>query len=130
MVDSLKVLVAHRHFHEQDAARQVMVRRFRPLFITMGDGLSALQAGRVSAYDLLLCSVDLPVVTGFELVRALRIWSPNKTTPALLVGENLDHRHRHIASRLGRCVLVAPEPKEIENGLDELFGNARLTMMP
>lgn len=126
MVYSLKVLVAHRHFHQTDAVQQVMERRFRPLFITMGDGLSALQAGRVSAYDLLLCSVDLPVVTGFELVRALRIWSPNKATPALLLGEQFDQRHLNLAERLGRCSLVGFHPEEIDKGLDQLFPQTRL----
>lgn len=126
MVYSLKVLVAHRHFHQRDAVQQVMERRFRPLFITMGDGLSALQAGRVSAYDLLLCSVDLPVVTGFELVRALRIWSPNKATPALLLGEQFDQRHLNLAARLGHCSLVGFQPEEIDKGLDQLFPQTRL----
>jgi len=70
--------------------------------------------------------VDLPVVTGFELVRALRIWSPNKATPALLLGEQFDHRHLRLAERLGHCSLVGFEPEEINKGLDHLFPHTKL----
>ncbi|MFO0507128.1 MAG: hypothetical protein ACK5X6_09805, partial [Chryseotalea sp.] len=41
-------------------------------------GLDGLMAARVERYDLIVSHTDLPVITGFELIRSLRHSSVNK----------------------------------------------------
>lgn len=52
---------------------------------TANAGNDGLIKARQQLFDLVLCGVDLPVVSGIELIRSLREDSINKNTPIFLV---------------------------------------------
>lgn len=49
------------------------------------DGLQALELARKSAFDLVLSDVNMPVMDGIELIRALRAESAYRHTPILML---------------------------------------------
>jgi two-component system, chemotaxis family, chemotaxis protein CheY len=49
------------------------------------DGLEALELARKSAFDLVLSDVNMPVMDGIELIRALRAESAYRHTPILML---------------------------------------------
>lgn len=49
--------------------------------------LEGLELARQQEFDLILCGVDLPVMSGIELIRTLRTDSINKNAPIFLVAK-------------------------------------------
>ena len=83
---SMKILVVHRQKEVTEQIRSVL----QPVdsIIRFSDsGLDGLLAARIETFDLIICSTDLPVITGFELVRSLRTNSVNKHTPVIFIAD-------------------------------------------
>jgi CheY-like chemotaxis protein len=57
---------------------------------------------RIEQYDLIFCCLNLPMVTGIELVRSVRSLSVNKNTPVIILtdGDETDGQ-RQIVKKLG-----------------------------
>jgi two-component system chemotaxis response regulator CheY len=53
--------------------------------ISAGDGQEALAIARQSGFDLVLSDVNMPVMDGIELIRALRAESAYRHTPILML---------------------------------------------
>ena len=53
----------------------------------MESGLDGLMIARHQRFDLIFCGFDLPVVSGIELIRTLRMLSMNRATPVFLLTE-------------------------------------------
>ncbi len=66
-------------------------------------GLEAVFRVQAEAFDLILCGMELPVVTGFEIVRTMRHYPANKYTPAIVMANVFDQRHINLADQLKRC---------------------------
>ena len=96
----MKVLIIHRQLN--------LLLRLKEKFISGGwlvhtsdNGLDGLLAARHYAFDLVLCGFDLPVVSGTEIVRALRMLSPNTKTPVFFFKkENEFNSHLELARQL------------------------------
>jgi DNA-binding response OmpR family regulator len=82
----MEVLIIHR----QDS----FLQKVREKFLLGGwhatttqSGLDGLMIARHQRFDLILSGFDLPVVSGTELIRSLRMLSMNRTTPVFLLTE-------------------------------------------
>lgn len=76
------------------AAGEPVVRYFN-------SGLDGLHAVRVELFDLIVCGTDLPVITGFELIRSLRTQSINEKTPVIFVADEIDEKAKYLGHALG-----------------------------
>src|SRR5690606_8542594 len=67
----MKILVVHRQKLTVDTIKSVLSGR-NPVVRHTESGLDGLLTSRIEHFDLIICGTDLPVVTGFELVRSIR----------------------------------------------------------
>lgn len=96
----MKILVIH--------GQQIVVEQIRlsldylqPIIRYYNSGLDGLIASRMEKFNLIVCSTELPVVTGYELVRSLRTISINKSTPVVFLAEHINHKVEHLSNALG-----------------------------
>ncbi len=96
----MKILVVHRQAEVVEIIKSGLPSN--QLFIRYcNSGLDGLLAARVESFDLIICSTDLPVVTGFEVVRNVRTNSVNKNVPVFfLVDEELTEKITQLATSL------------------------------
>jgi DNA-binding response OmpR family regulator len=87
MGDYMKVLLVHT-----DSEVINEVKSFLGLCIVhyASDGADGLFAGRVEEYDIIVTALDLPLITGMEMVRALRNLSQNNKTPVIFIGNGTE----------------------------------------
>ena len=52
---------------------------------TSNNGLDGLLTARHHRFDLVLCGIDLPVVSGTEVIRSIRMLSQNRHTPVFFI---------------------------------------------
>jgi CheY-like chemotaxis protein len=110
----MKILVVHR---QEKVTLQIKSALDNNAIIRFANsGLDGLLAARVEAFDLIICSTDLPMVTGFELVRSLRTSSVNKNTPVIFLADNVvDEKTEYLANALGVAAMMAI--KEVDSCL-------------
>lgn len=113
----MKILVVHRQKevteHIKSALNDKAIIRYA------SSGLDGLLAARVEAFDLIICSTDLPMVTGFELVRSLRNSSVNKNTPVIFLADDfIDEKTEYLANALGVSSMIAME--EVDGNLADI----------
>ena len=63
-----------------------------PVVIYCDSGLDGLLTSRIDSFELIICGIDLPVVTGFEVVRSIRTISINKEVPVILLADSHDEK--------------------------------------
>ena len=80
----MKVLVVHRQASIADHIKE-QLPQCTVTCVTCG--WVGLTEARTKRYDLVISSYDLPVVTGFEMVRALRVFSVNTKVPVIMLNE-------------------------------------------
>ena len=97
---TLKILVVHRQNLVVDQVKSVLQDNTAVVRFT-DSGLDGLLTSRIESFDLIICGIDLPVITGFELVRSVRTNSRNKKTPVIFVADQLDEKTEHLSSALG-----------------------------
>lgn len=96
----MKILVVHRQEEVVKIIKSALPSN--QLFIRYcNSGLDGLLAARVESFDLIICSTDLPVVTGFEVVRNVRTNSVNKNVPVFFLIEELTEKINQLANSLG-----------------------------
>ena len=102
----MKILVVHR---QEAVAKQITAALNAKAIIRYANsGLDGLLAARVEAFDLIICSTDLPMVTGFELVRSVRTSSVNKNTPVIFLSDNfVDEKTEYLGNALGVAAMIA-----------------------
>jgi DNA-binding response OmpR family regulator len=110
----MKILVVHR---QEEVVLQIRTAlKDKGMIRYANSGLDGLLAARVEAFDLIICSIDLPMVTGFELVRSMRTSSVNKNTPVIFLADNVvDEKAEYLGNALGVAALVAM--KEVDSCL-------------
>ena len=101
----MKILVVHRRKVVVDHVKSVLTGN-DPIVIYTESGLDGLLTSRIETFDLIVCGTDLPVITGFELVRSVRTHSVNKNVPVIFIADNLDAKAEHLASALGVAGLI------------------------
>lgn len=105
----MEVLIIHR----QDSFLQKVREKF---FLggwhatTTQSGLDGLMIARHQRFDLILSGFDLPVVSGTELIRSLRMLSMNRATPVfLLTEEKANEWQTEMAARLEAQTITVGE---------------------
>jgi len=102
----MKVLVVHR---QKDTVSQVqsVLSGSNPVVLHTESGLDGLLTSRIEHFDLIICGTDLPVVTGFELVRSIRTNSVNRDTPVIFISDSVDEKTQHLGNALGVAGMLA-----------------------
>ena len=101
----MKILVVHRQesvakcIKSSMGAGESVIRYFN-------SGLDGLHAIRVELFDLIVSGTDLPIVTGFELIRSLRTQSINEKTPVIFVADEIDVKAKYLGHALGVAGLL------------------------
>lgn len=95
----MKVLVVHRQKEVADQVR-LALSSTEPYIRFFQSGLDGLLQAKVQEFDLIVCGTDLPVITGFELVRSLRNSSINANTAVVFLADEPDMRAEHLTRSL------------------------------
>jgi DNA-binding response OmpR family regulator len=100
----MKILVVHRQEEVVEIIKSALPSN--QLFIRYcNSGLDGLLAARVESFDLIICSTDLPVVTGFEVIRNVRTNSVNKKVPVFFLVEESELTEK--INQLAKSLTVA-----------------------
>ena len=102
----MKILVVHRQKETVDQIKSLL-SSCNPVVLHAVTGLDGLLTSRVERFDLIICGTDLPVVTGFELVRSIRTNSVNRDTPVIFLSDIVDHKTQHLGNALGVAGMLA-----------------------
>lgn len=107
----MKILVVHR---QTEVAKQIksVLRSDNSIIRFSDSGLDGLLAARIESFDLIICSTELPVITGYELVRSIKTNSVNKRTPVILLADEITEKVTHLRDALG--VVEVIEHNELE----------------
>lgn len=111
MRENLKVLVVHRHASVTDDIKKQFDRAGWLVHLAHS-GLDGLLAARKESFGLILSVVDLPVITGIEMMRAIRNFSFNVNTPALFIDQSTEQELSKILEKL-RVKVHFSEPLDL-----------------
>jgi CheY-like chemotaxis protein len=116
----MKILVVHRQHSTVDHIKLVL-RSYNPVVLYAESGLDGLLTSRIEHFDLIICSTDLPVVTGFELVRSIRNSAINQKTPVVFLSdsEKRDEKSLQLARSLGAISILSKD--EVEFSLADII---------
>jgi len=112
----MKILVINR---QKEVIGQIasVLASVDPVIRYYDSGLDGLLAARIESFDLIVCSTDLPVITGFELVRSLRNSSINKSTPVIFLANELNHKTAYLSHVLGAAATLKLNDQHLEEVL-------------
>jgi DNA-binding response OmpR family regulator len=96
----MKILVVHRQKLIIDQIKLVL-NDTTAVVIYAESGLDGLLTSRIESFDLIICGTDLPVITGFELIRSIRTNSVNKRVPVIFIADKVDAKTEHLGNALG-----------------------------
>lgn len=113
----MKILVVHKHKVIVEQIKSALTNN-DPLVVYTDSGLDGLLTSRIELFDLIICGTDLPVVTGFELVRSIRTNSVNKNVPVIFVADQVDAKTAHLGNALGVAGMVTE--RDMDNCLAEM----------
>ena len=113
----MKILVVHRQKDIVNVIKSVLSRR-NPVVLQTESGLDGLLTSRIEHFDLIICGTDLPVITGFELVRSIRTNSVNKNVPVIFLADEVDAKTEHLGNALGVAGMLAMQ--EVGNRLADM----------
>ncbi|MBL0741912.1 response regulator [Chryseolinea lacunae] len=102
----MKILVVHRQKNIVSQIKSVL-SNCNPVVLHTESGLDGLLTSRIEHFDLIICGTDLPVVTGFELVRSVRTNSVNRNTPVIFLSDEVDKKTLHLGNALGVAAMLA-----------------------
>jgi CheY-like chemotaxis protein len=103
---TMKILVVHRQKMVVDQVKSVLQGNL--VVVRYSDsGLDGLLTSRIESFDLIICGTDLPVITGFELVRSIRTNSQNKNVPVVFVADEVNAKTEHLGNALGVVAMMA-----------------------
>ncbi|MBA4055663.1 MAG: hypothetical protein C0490_13190 [Marivirga sp.] len=102
----MKILVVHRQKKTVDQIKSVL-SSCNPVVLHTESGLDGLLTSRIEHFDVIICGTDLPVVTGFELIRSIRTNSINRSTPVILISDEIDEKTQHLGNALGVAAMLS-----------------------
>lgn len=103
MSEHQRVLVVHRH----GAVINEIKQHFKNAgwFVHLAhSGLDGLQAARRESFALIITAADLPVITGIEMIRAVRNFSFNVETPVVFVEMDNEENYGLILEKINATV--------------------------
>ena len=98
--ENMKILVVHRQKNTVNIIQSVLSEK-NPVVLQTESGLDGLLTSRIEHFDLIICGTELPVVTGFELIRSIRTNSINRETPVIFLSDKIDDKAEHLSNALG-----------------------------
>jgi CheY-like chemotaxis protein len=110
----MKILVVHRN-SEVQAEVKAALQTMQPYIRFFNSGLDGLLMARVEEFDWVISGTDLPVVTGFEMVRSIRTYSINQVTRVVFIVDDTDKKYDSLFRALNVEGLL--ERGEIEDKL-------------
>ena len=113
----MKILVVHRQSKTVDRIKSVL-SSCNPVVLHTESGLDGLLTSRIEHFDVIICGTDLPVVTGFELIRSVRTNSINRQTPAIIVCDEIDEKTSHLGQALDVAAIMST--KDVDDKLAEV----------
>ncbi len=105
-LQEMKILVAHRQYETVEVIRSVL-SRINPVLLHAESGLDGLLTSRIELFDMIICGTDLPVVTGFEMIRSMRNNSINHRTPVVFITAEPGDGVTHLSNALHATALIA-----------------------
>ena len=105
LLEVMKILVVHRQKETVVLIKSVL-SGCNPVVLHTESGLDGLLTSRIEHFDLIICGTDLPVITGFELVRSIRTNSVNRNTPVVFLADQLDEKTEHLGNALGVAAML------------------------
>lgn len=111
----MKILVVHRQKENVDLIKSVL-SGCNPVVRHTESGLDGLLTSRIEHFDLIICGTDLPVVTGFELVRSIRTHSVNRATPVIFLADEMNEKATHLGNALGVAGMIVTKDVETRLG--------------
>jgi CheY-like chemotaxis protein len=81
---------------------------------TMTNGVDAMLSTRIEQYDLIFCCLNLPMVTGIELVRSVRGVSINKSTPIIVLPDGAETEGQRLLAKKLRTVWLCMEDMTLD----------------
>lgn len=109
----MKVLVVHKQKEIIEQVRSVLSNGF--IIHSSDSGLDGLLISRIQMFDLIICCTDLPVITGYEMIRSIRTNSMNRNTPVLFLSDLVDEKVEYLANALHVEALL--QNAELSEGL-------------
>jgi CheY-like chemotaxis protein len=101
----MKILVVHRQKEVLKKIKSVL--RSNTSIIRFSDsGLDGLLAARIESFDLIICNTELPVITGYELIRSIKTNSMNKRTPSIFLVDQKTDKMTLLGSALGITAII------------------------
>lgn len=119
----MKILVVHRQSKTVERIKSVL-SSCNPVVLHTESGLDGLLTSRIEHFDVIICGTDLPVVTGFELIRTVRTNSINRQTPVIIVCDEIDEKTVHLGQSLD--VLAILQDKEIDSRIAEIVNQLKI----
>ena len=104
----MKILVVHRQKNTVDVIQSVLSEK-NPVVLQTESGLDGLLTSRIEHFDLIICGTDLPVVTGFELIRTIRTNSVNRNTAVVFLCDEPDDKTAYLSNALGAEAIFPPQ---------------------
>ena len=83
----MKIMVVHRQARIAEEV-QLTLKSMITSLRYCDTALDALIAIKNEAFDLIICEIELPLVTGIEVVRSLRARQYNSTTKVVLISDS------------------------------------------
>jgi len=107
----MKVLVVHR----QKEVTRIIKKQLSPWFVHRAHtGLEGLIQTRLERFDLVISSLELPVVTGIEMIRSIRLCSCYKDVPVVIMAQGSESpAHERLLNRLNANLLSMKEVYEM-----------------
>lgn len=109
---TMKILVVHRQKKTVDLIKSVL-SSCNPVVLHTESGLDGLLTSRIEHFDVIISGTDLPVVTGFELIRSVRTNSINRNTPVIFISDEVDEKTQHLGNALGVAAMLALKDVDI-----------------
>jgi CheY-like chemotaxis protein len=119
LMEYFRILVVHRQVVVLEEVKSIL-ERFEPYLRQYTCGIDGLQASKLEHFDLILCGTDLPLITGFEMVRSIRNLSKNCFTPVIFVSDHLLPEHENLCKQLNGLGLTGR--KNLSTNLHYLIG--------
>jgi DNA-binding response OmpR family regulator len=104
----MKILVVHRQATVLDQVKEIL-HDTKMVIRYYNSGLDGLLAARVEEFDIIICGTDLPVITGFELIRSLRTHSINEMTSVVFIADEIDEKSTYLGKALGVAGVLSSE---------------------